>query len=170
MKCESRSEFHLMFQTVRVAAKTVCKCHGASGSCHMNSCLRQLLQFVKVGEMLREKYDEALRVDYVNSTLQPRGDHGGSFTAEPHSHLVYYDNSPDYCQPDQATGNPGMRGRKCIHGNDDGQMCNRMCSGCGLRPRSEMTVESEKCKCRFVWCCEVRCETCQKLVEVARCY
>jgi wingless-type MMTV integration site family protein 8 len=55
---------------VRKTMRTLCKCHGVSGSCSMQSCWRQLGDLRKVGRYLKKQYRAAMKVDYSNGVLQ----------------------------------------------------------------------------------------------------
>ncbi|KAK6058860.1 wnt family protein [Cooperia oncophora] len=64
--------------------------------------------------------------------------------------LVYLDSSPDNCSVD-------TRGRQC------GNNCDEICCGRGWHTVRE--VVDEPCQCRFIWCCDVKCKTCKKIVD-----
>ncbi|EPB77608.1 wnt family protein [Ancylostoma ceylanicum] len=64
--------------------------------------------------------------------------------------LVYLDASPDYCTVD-------TRGRDC------GNNCDEICCGRGWHTVRE--IVDEPCHCRFIWCCDVQCKTCKKVVD-----
>ena len=158
---------YLIHQVVKAAPRKVCKCHGASGSCQLRTCWKELLKFTKVAEMLKEKYDNAAQVTYLNNTLQPIG--AGSRFREAPVELAFFESSPNYCHENRATGFPGMRGRQCVVGRDSSEKCERMCTSCQLQFRPDVRIETEKCKCRFEWCCRVTCQTCLKQVKLVTC-
>ena len=104
--------------------------------------------------------------------------------------LVYLKTSPDYCEFDVKKGSLGTHGRECDHvsgkmraakktlsHNDllffvlqrspgiDG--CELMCCMRGYTTRKIKRVE--RCKCKFHWCCFVKCEECYREVEVSTC-
>ena len=134
----------------------------------MKSCWRQLEDFEKVGNMLMKRYENAVRVDYVNKTIQPQ-EPDTSIVEGRDGNLAFFDLSPNYCQSDSDTGFPGMRGRKCSSDDQSVHKCNRMCTSCGLRFRNDVVTKTEKCKCNFVWCCHIRCQMCNKQVKVTTC-
>jgi len=86
------------------------------------------------------------------------------------SELVYLEASPDFCDADQRTGTPGTVGRRCnttvsgisSSGVADTYGCDVMCCGRGFVTERRTAVE--KCRCRFHWCCAVRCERCKTTV------
>ena len=135
----------------------------------MKSCRRQLEDFEKVGKMLMKRYKNAVRVDYVNKTIQPL-EPDTSIVEGRDGNLAFFDLSPNYCQSDSDTGFPGMRGRKCSSDDQSVRKCNRMCTLCGLRFRNDVVTKGEKpCKCKFVWCCQTRCQMCDNKVNVTTC-
>ena len=79
------------------------------------------------------------------------------------SELVYVEASPDFCEADERTGTPGTSGRRCNRAADGADLCEVMCCGRGHATRRRWIVE--KCRCRFHWCCAVRCDRCRKQVD-----
>lgn len=56
-----------LFQVVKLAVKTRCKCHGISGSCTVKTCWRQLSTFRDIGNILKQKYENSYKVvTYTN--------------------------------------------------------------------------------------------------------
>lgn len=146
-------------------SKVTCKCHGVSGSCSLITCWQQLPAFREIGNYLREKYDGATDVQ-VNrrGRLQVKDMQIRVPTA---SDLVYLDESPDYCVRNENVGILGTSGRVCnrtSHGLDG---CKLLC--CGRGYNTIKTTVKERCQCTFKWCCEVKCKTCIKPVDVHTC-
>ena len=56
---------------VRKTMRTLCKCHGVSGSCATQTCWRQLGDFKHVGNYLKKQYKQAAKVDLSNGILEP---------------------------------------------------------------------------------------------------
>ena len=126
---------------VRKTMKTLCKCHGVSGSCTLQSCWRQLGDLRKVGRYLKKQYKGAMKVDYSNGilqqqsgNLQPSGRRSkplstnlatnvlargsrslGSVDSDKikKRKLVFLKPSPDYCRINHRLGHRGVRGRTC---------------------------------------------------------
>uniref|UniRef100_A0A5K3EGD1 Protein Wnt n=2 Tax=Mesocestoides corti TaxID=53468 RepID=A0A5K3EGD1_MESCO len=166
-----------------------CKCHGVSGSCEMRTCWRALPDFRSVGSQLRELFQDAVLVEYVNNRLVPKSalyrlapvhignGYSRSMASESTSitnlpmpkenELIFTTRSPSYCHHDPRFGSIGTYGRRCSVDSKGPDNCNFLC--CGRDFRREVFLQQEKCKCKFHWCCEVRCETCEKTVVVSTC-
>ncbi|KAK2179627.1 hypothetical protein NP493_481g01037 [Ridgeia piscesae] len=74
--------------------------------------------------------------------------------------LVYYENSPNYCERDNSIGFKGTRGRECNATSIGVDGCDLMCCDRGYRSVSYMA--QERCNCIFHWCCKVTCDICTK--------
>ena len=126
---------------VRKTMRTLCKCHGVSGSCALQSCWRQIGDLRKVGRYLKKQYKGAMKVDYSNGILQQqngnllpshrnskplisslktnvlaRGQRSlGAVNADKikKRKLVFLKPSPDYCRMNHRLGHRGVRGRQC---------------------------------------------------------
>ncbi|OWK04064.1 hypothetical protein Celaphus_00013850 [Cervus elaphus hippelaphus] len=160
--CRVRVQRLVLFsQAVYKTADVACKCHGVSGSCSLKTCWLQLAEFRKVGDQLKEKYDSAAamritrrgKLELVNSRFKPP-------TPED---LVYVDPSPDYCLRDESTGSLGTRGRLCNKTSEGLDGCALMC--CGRGYDQFKSVRTERCHCKFHWCCFVRCKKCTQVVD-----
>lgn len=74
------------------------------------------------------------------------------------SDLMFYERSPNYCDPNPLVDSPGTSGRFCNKTSSGVDNCETLCCGRGyntLRVR-----RSERCDCKFHWCCYVVCQTC----------
>ena len=126
---------------VRKTMRTLCKCHGVSGSCATQTCWRQLGDFKQVGNYLKKQYKNAAKVDYSNGILElelkraeKEQQHEISNAIETRSNsvtrgrrtakqlneqkikkrkLVFLQPSPDYCTLNPQLGYKGVRGRTC---------------------------------------------------------
>ncbi|KAK3083441.1 hypothetical protein FSP39_022816 [Pinctada imbricata] len=132
-----------------------CKCHGMSGSCELRTCWKATPEFREVGKRLRRKYEKARKVDILNkATARYRRIRKQTRRTE----LVYYERSPNYCDPNPLVDSPGTSGRLCNKTSDGVDNCETLCCGRGyntLRVR-----RTERCDCKFHWCCYVVCQTC----------
>ncbi|CAG9122253.1 unnamed protein product [Plutella xylostella] len=73
--------------------------------------------------------------------------------------LVYLEDSPDYCEPNDELGILGTRGRTCNRTSIGLDGCRLLCCGRGYQTR--IRDHEEKCRCHFVWCCKVHCDVCR---------
>ncbi|XP_013395197.1 protein Wnt-5b [Lingula anatina] len=146
--------------------KIACKCHGVSGSCSLKTCWQQLPPFREVGERLKDKYDGATEVHFNRQGT--RLDRANKLYNKPtKDDLIYLDRSPDYCEPDPKTGSLGTHGRQCDRRSESTRGCALMCCGRGFNSFKKKV--KERCHCKFHWCCYVKCDTCEKIVDVEVC-
>uniref|UniRef100_A0A1I8IU69 Protein Wnt n=3 Tax=Macrostomum lignano TaxID=282301 RepID=A0A1I8IU69_9PLAT len=168
----------------RAVAKTMkkrCLCHGTSGSCTYRTCWKEVASFQKIGQLLKMQYTKAVKVMQgspvkIFKTIRPSlGDsgrrrrrrilnlvkveeHSNRLTRPRRSDLVYYENvsSDFFCERQTYWSVLGTRQRICdAHGGN----CSHICCGRPYRTEYYKHVD-EKCNCRFIWCCEVKCEVC----------
>ncbi|XP_033612907.1 protein Wnt-5a [Fukomys damarensis] len=148
-------------RTVYNLADVACKCHGVSGSCSLKTCWLQLADFRKVGDALKEKYDSAaaMRLNSRGKLVQVNSRFNSPTTQD----LVYIDPSPDYCVRNESTGSLGTQGRLCNKTSEGMDGCELMC--CGRGYDQFKTVQTERCHCKFHWCCYVKCKKCTEIVD-----
>ncbi|XP_011498284.1 PREDICTED: protein Wnt-1-like [Ceratosolen solmsi marchali] len=153
-------------RAVRSRMQRVCKCHGMSGSCSVRVCWRRLPTFRSAGTALAQLHEGAALV-----RLAQRGSHRPARLrpARPElkrpnkTDLVYLEDSPDYCERNLTLGIPGTKGRICNRTSLGLDGCRLLCCGRGYQTRVRDVIE--KCNCRFVWCCDVKCELCKHTRE-----
>ncbi|KAL9962794.1 hypothetical protein ACROYT_G031934 [Oculina patagonica] len=155
-------------KVVRLSLKRECKCHGVTGSCNLKTCWRQLAPFEVIGSKLKLKYRNALQVSFVNKKLQERSKNKLG-AKKKDKKLVYLDSSPDYCVRNTTAGSPGMLGRICRSDDVTTSRCKSLCNSCNLKHNTVEQVKDVKCRCRFVWCCSVECDTCRKKYSATTC-
>lgn len=146
-----------------------CKCHGISASCVTRTCWKALPSIRQIGKDLKEHYHKAVKVIPVLAP-SPGGPKPKFLVLASNnktrpgesSILVYLNGSGSYCDRDVRSGIPGTQGRICniTSGGNDG--CNEMC--CGRGHDTHNFTELSQCKCKFHWCCEVKCQECVKNV------
>ncbi|KAJ7393066.1 Protein Wnt-5b [Desmophyllum pertusum] len=161
-------------QVVKEKSNIICKCHGMSGSCNMKTCQRELPEFRVIGDALHMKYDNAVRVkmqmkdalNILNIVKKKRNgeyrrDNGGKLRSTHKkasiNTMVYLKDSPDYCF--KTHDFPGTQGRICSTDAFVANSCTELC--CGRGYRSIQVVTRQRCKCKFHWCCEIRCKECE---------
>lgn len=145
----------------------VCRCHGVSGSCQTKTCFRRLSDFKDVATLLKKKYDSIINV--VSQTkgrnkhmLRPR--RGKRYTPRD---LIALDPSPNYCRKSESRGTLGTSGRECNPETTGKGSCAYMC--CGRGHHTFKREIEERCECRYVWCCYVKCKKCKKTITVSTC-
>ncbi|XP_046338484.1 protein Wnt-9a-like [Haliotis rufescens] len=160
---------HVGIKVVKDNVKTVCKCHGVSGSCTMKSCWRQLSSFHKIGTILKSKYEHAVKVGAYTNHATEKSRHkrlkGPSVSSEVLSarrgDLLYLDNSPSFCGSGRYS--PGTSGRVCDKDNN----CEVICCGRGYNVLHKQVQRS--CQCQVIWCCKVNCKRCLHEEKIHMC-
>ena len=157
-------------QVVRASLKKECKCHAVTGSCNLKTCWKQLAPFDVVGSALKQKYHASIPVTFTNSKLQQR-DNNNRYrpVTKKDKKLVYLDSSPDYCVRNTTAGSPGMLGRTCSSDIVPTEGCRSLCNSCNLRYRTVEQYKQVKCRCKFVWCCTVKCKLCNVKYSLTTC-
>ncbi|XP_055376624.1 protein Wnt-10a [Condylostylus longicornis] len=165
-----------------------CKCHGMSGSCQLKTCWKSAPDFHVIGRVLKTQYRRAILVDQSNLgngeplvVLSKRGRGGGKSSNSANNNnrpprkaldknsarayrkletaLFYYQRSPTFCEKDLSADIQGTVGRKCNRTSTNSDGCASLCCGRGYNLVKEK--RSERCHCKFHWCCYVECEECQ---------
>lgn len=147
--------------------KTKCRCHGISGSCGVRTCWRSLPHFRDVGETLKKKYENSVEISSKSEQVLRRREKRKRREPIADTELVYVDRSPNYCRQDIERGILGTRGRECRRGTYGPEGCESLC--CGRGYNMEEIRYLERCHCRFIWCCEVKCKTCETIEKRYTC-
>ncbi|XP_020618921.1 protein Wnt-5a-like isoform X4 [Orbicella faveolata] len=164
-------------QVVSEEARVFCKCHGLSGSCNIKTCQRHIAEIRVIGDLLHKKYDNALRVKMEKKNamdilqVMKRKKNGGgrrdnaklrsTHKKPPSDALVFLKDSPNYCVRSGKHEFPGTVGRTCSIESYGTDSCEDLC--CGRGHRSAKVTTTHRCKCKFHWCCEIRCDKCTKV-------
>lgn len=107
--------------------------------------------------------------------------------------LIHIHKSPNYCVEDPKKGILGTSGRVCNKNSTGSDSCDLLCCGRGYNTQvinhdnsiykniqnpkwfmirlfyQQVVRHVERCFCRFVWCCQVKCKTCVTMVDVHTC-
>ena len=130
---------------------------------------------------MHEKYDNAVLVKLERKNtvkiLHIKKKKSGDFRRDSSSNrrssrpanntLVFLKESPKdyYCTASRDF--PGTVGRFCNVDSYGADSCERLCCRRGSR---QVTIRTEKrCKCKFHWCCEIKCKTCSQEETKYRC-
>lgn len=152
---------------IRKLMRRQCRCHGLSGSCETMSCWMTLPSFREVSTTLKRKYDRAVRVSKRFRKRLRRRSRRERKRPIGYDELVYLRRSPDYCRPDRKRGIFGTTGRTCNRNSSGPDGCDLLCCGRGYNTQIERVTEH--CRCKFEWCCKVKCDTCTTVREVYTC-
>ncbi|EFX77586.1 secreted signaling protein-like protein WNT4 [Daphnia pulex] len=146
--------------------QTQCKCHGVSGSCQIKTCWRSLPPIGEIASRMKMLYGLAVEVTprRPNDMRRRSAVASGRLAQD----LIYITKSPDFCRPDKQSGSLGTAGRMCnaTHESSSGS-CASLC--CGRGYITVIREQVERCNCKYIWCCTVRCKTCRRQVEVHMC-
>ncbi|XP_065655292.1 protein Wnt-4 [Hydra vulgaris] len=144
-----------------------CRCHGASGACAVRKCIQQLPSFNTISVQVMNKYLNAIYVGSDNNGISPQLiPHNGKQKITPVD-LVYNVESPDFCEYDQKTGSLGTKGRICKKDSQGSDSCEKLCCNRGFIEKT--TNSTVACRCKFTYCCQVTCDSCQKLTITHYC-
>jgi wingless-type MMTV integration site family protein 8 len=147
----------------------ICKCHGVSGSCSLQTCWMRINDFQEVGNYLKRSYRKAIKIDSNdNNPLRDNDVLRKSTLSLPKSRLVYSEDSPNYCIANTTLGSNGTLGRYCSQRKskdvtiEEKRSCRKLCRQCGLKVKRERRRILTSCNCKFKFCCEVECQSCAK--------
>ncbi|MGH0116630.1 UNVERIFIED_CONTAM: hypothetical protein FKN15_012225, partial [Acipenser sinensis] len=135
---------------VKATMKRICKCHGMSESCSIQTCWLQLSEFREIGNYLKLKHDHAQKLEMdkrrmrTGNSADNRGAIAEAFSTTARTELIYLEDSPDYCVKNASLGFLGTEGRECLQSGDnlsqwEKRSCRRLCHECGLKVEERRT-------------------------------
>ena len=144
-------------QIVGSNMETRCKCHGMSGSCEMKTCWKAAPEFRRVGSVLKQRFDQAVLIDQIQLGNDAQNNRRRLHSLRD-TDLIFYERSPNYCEQKPEVDYPGITGRRCSKTGNDLDNCQSLCCGRGYNVIRQK--RTERCHCRFQWCCSVVCNNC----------
>ncbi|XP_028426803.1 protein Wnt-16 [Perca flavescens] len=144
---------------------THCRCHGVSGSCAVKTCWKSAAPFERVGAYLKQRYERSVQV-WDRSKMKPPRRKEPRLPAAAHQ-LVFFNKSPNYCVADRRRGVLGTTGRRCSRTSTGPDSCVLLC--CGRGYNTHLVRHVQRCECKFVWCCYVRCRRCESMNDMHTC-
>lgn len=166
----------IFFQVFTDKLKTMCTCHGATGSCTVKTCVEKTPGLRLIGDTLKSMFNNARKVEPANQKreglklvlVDARKSRTVDRESPKRTELLYTENSPLFCQRDDTLGIRGVSGRICSKDPSDANSCRMLC--CGMGYNEFWIREKTKCECKFKYCCYVKCEICseRKLITVCR--
>jgi wnt family. len=165
-----------MYQELNNGEHISCTCNGATAGCTVKFCHRRLVLLQDVANRLLNKYENAIKASHENILINTHNwdtENKGILTADSSPYtvsnsykdtLVFLDNV-DYCSTNK--GVYSSTGRRCSLDKSSLDGCDKICCGKGHRER-RIEIHS-KCKCKFVYCCNVACETCIRYDTIYEC-
>ncbi|XP_033106909.1 protein Wnt-1-like isoform X1 [Anneissia japonica] len=143
-----------------------CKCHGVSATCTSRICWNSMPKLPNIGSILKEQYAKAPHVKYSSKRRKLRPIKKG-YKKPTTEDIVYLKESPSYCEENKRHGSSGTHGRYCNQTSLGIDGCKLLCCDRGYQTMVQKVQES--CHCRFLWCCKVECETCEREQELHIC-
>lgn len=148
--------------------KSLCKCHGVSGSCTSKSCVKIPSSLREIGTALKKMYYDAKKVEPANDKRTGLRLQAAEGESHPTKHdLIYMENSPNFCDADNSLGTRGISGRICSKNATEENSCASLC--CGRGYNTQRLKKDTQCQCKFKWCCYVDCKKCTSETWVTSC-
>ncbi|KAI6198266.1 Protein Wnt [Aphelenchoides fujianensis] len=123
-----------------------------------------------IAQQLKERYKLAHQIGQPQDSTGSKSDARSArdpFNTKLEPELIFIRPSPSYCDESSEWGSLGTRDRECTHNTTDSSSCENLCCGRGFN--TQQIKLSEQCNCRFKYCCVVKCDVCERLVEKHYC-
>nr|XP_039260633.1 protein wingless-like [Styela clava] len=160
---------------VQDLTKVHCRCHGMSGACTAQTCWMQMASFHEIGDSLKRKFESGVkalgepkrrrRLRHV--TVNSYDIDSGRLRKVPKTQLAFINESPNLCLENQTLGILGTAARQCLKHSGDKGDCRVLCCGRGYNTR-QIKIQ-RRCKCKFIYCCDVQCEICDEVKNEYTC-
>ncbi len=125
-------------------------------------------KFNEIGELIKTRYDRfSVQIAKRAKKRLRRKERSERRIQIRPNELVYVNRSPNYCERDEDMGVLGTSGRECNKTSYGSESCDLLCCGRGYNTKEQ--VREDRCFCKFVWCCHVKCKTCRTVVDVNTC-
>ncbi|XP_028397730.1 protein Wnt-5-like [Dendronephthya gigantea] len=157
-------------QAVLKNRRLVCKCHGATSQCPTQTCWYQVSEFHIIGDFLKSKYLSAIKAKLAKKKGKKvflKGKNDNDLSNDKHK-LVYIEDSPPYCSiTSRSYYSTTIARRQCNPRTSGAGSCRHLC--CRPGHNTQNITKEKECNCKFVWCCDVKCQKCRERVQVHTC-
>lgn len=165
---------------VKKSLQKMCKCHGVSGTCQIQTCWTTVPDMRIVVDYLKRRFRLAAKVGAMTAVDSDIISLNKELTAISKDRIVFADASPDYCYENTSLGINGTLGRYCSRAKQkanstepvsryERDSCDRLCTECGYKIKREVIKMEKQCQCQFFFCCSVQCKRCPHEEEAFKC-
>nr|AHY22363.1 Wnt16 [Paracentrotus lividus] len=156
-------------QLIKSGMKTLYRCHGVSASCSLKTCWKAMPNFKEIGDLVKLRYREGVEVvvrtkKHVRLRRKDRRMRREAIASD---ELVYMQRSPNYCRTNPDLGIVGTTGRECNRTSTGSDSCDLLC--CGRGYNTQVIRRIDRCDCKFIWCCKVKCRVCETVSDIYTC-
>lgn len=152
-----------------------CVCHGFSGSCTTKTCSKDNPSIFELGDTMKAKYEDALKVTIVPKigggvALRVVSQHREQEGAPSATDLVYIAMSANHCSVDPEYTTSRYCMPRTVLTPELAKFyppCEEFC--CTGEFQSEQKTIRQSCDCYFEFCCKLKCNTCEDTYTEYRC-
>ena len=160
----------IILQELQKGEQIACRCNGVTAGCAFQFCHRRIVEFKHVANRLTQKYESAVKVNdrsWRSQTLPnaPAPNKVFTITEEYKDKMLYLSDGPNQCRV--TKGYQSVSRRQCVLDKSKTNSCDKLCCQRGYRERV-IEVHSQ-CRCKFVYCCKVVCDTCKGSKKIFEC-
>ena len=144
-----------------------CRCNGVTAGCAFQFCHRRIVPLKKAAAKLVAKYDSAVKISeraIVETIVSNAPTPNKLFLVrdEFRDKLVYLAEGPGHCGLEDRR----VSRRQCVLDPTKTNHCGKLC--CRGHQQRLIEVHSQ-CRCKFVYCCKVVCDTCKGFKTIYEC-